>query len=70
MVEQVDHNISHTVMLDGVLSAGQRTHSEQPPLNIRNLSPAVPGGIANHLGYHRGAWSPLGVGVQSRYDQC
>ncbi|XP_042870580.1 general transcription factor 3C polypeptide 4-like isoform X1 [Penaeus japonicus] len=66
MVEQVDHSISHTVMLDGVLSAGQRTHSEQPPLNIRNLSPAVPGGIANHLGYHRGAWSPLGVGVQSR----
>ncbi|XP_037794872.1 general transcription factor 3C polypeptide 4-like [Penaeus monodon] len=66
MVEQVEHSASHAIMLDGVLSAGQRTHSEQSPLNNRNLSPAIPGGIANHLGYHRGAWSPYGVGVQRR----
>ncbi|KAG7153500.1 General transcription factor 3C polypeptide 4-like [Homarus americanus] len=58
--------MGHKLMLDGPLSSSRRSLSERDPRNVRNTSPAMPGGDTNHLGYRRGAWSPFGVGKEGR----
>ncbi|XP_069194939.1 general transcription factor 3C polypeptide 4-like [Procambarus clarkii] len=66
LVEHVERTTGHAVMLDSVLSTPQRIVAEHDPRNVRNISPAMPGGDINHMGYRRGAWSPYGVGEQGR----
>ncbi|XP_042209558.1 general transcription factor 3C polypeptide 4-like [Homarus americanus] len=66
LVEDVDIPMGHKLMLDGPLSSSRRSLSERDPRNVRNTSPAMPGGDTNHLGYRRGAWSPFGVGKEGR----
>lgn len=51
LVQHSDVMTGHKLMLDCVISPLQRTTIEQDPRNIRNISPAMPGGDPNHLGY-------------------
>ncbi|XP_069960730.1 general transcription factor 3C polypeptide 4 isoform X2 [Cherax quadricarinatus] len=66
LVIHVERTSGHALMLDNILSSTQRIRAEQDPRNMRNTSPAMPGGDTNHLGYRRGEWSPCGVGLQGR----